>query len=165
MFFLLCYMFVNLACLLQVLPLPFHHLLLFHVFPSLPSLPFRPSSSSLIRFSFAPLPPLAFLPERTYPHVHSPPLRTYSNLPLCTFSSSQDLLQEPNWRPRFHLYHPLTALAGLGLCLFIMFYTDPAFAGGAIAAVGLLYVYIQYRHALMTQSSTRPNTSGEGGGA
>ena len=45
----------------------------------------------------------------------------------------------------FQLYHPLTALAGLGLCLFIMFYTDPAFAGGAIAAVGLLYVYIQYR--------------------
>ena len=35
-----------------------------------------------------------------------------------------------------------------------MFYTDPAFAGGAIAAVGLLYMYIQYRRALPTQ--TRP---------
>ena len=35
-----------------------------------------------------------------------------------------------------------------------MFYTDPAFAGGAIAAVGLLYMYIQYRRALTAQ--TRP---------
>ena len=78
--------------------------------------------------------------------------------------SPQDLLQEPNWRPRFHLYHPLTALAGLGLCLFIMFYTDPAFAGGAIAAVGLLYVYIQYRHALTTRTIDQTKkTSGDGG--
>ena len=25
----------------------------------------------------------------------------------------QDLLKEPNWRPRFHLYHPVTALLGM----------------------------------------------------
>jgi len=55
------------------------------------------------------------------------------------------VLKEPNWRPRFKLYHPLTALAGLGLALFIMFYTNPAAAGGAIAAVIGLHTYIHYR--------------------
>jgi len=57
----------------------------------------------------------------------------------------QDLLKEPNWRPRFRFYHPVTALLGLGLCLFIMFFTDPAFAGGAIVVVIMLYAYITYR--------------------
>ena len=57
----------------------------------------------------------------------------------------QDLLGEPNWRPRFRFYHPLTSFAGLVLCLFIMFYTNPLFAAAAIIVVGLLYGYIQYR--------------------
>ena len=57
----------------------------------------------------------------------------------------QDLLGEPNWRPRFRFYHPLTSFAGLVLCLFIMFYTNPLFAAASIIVVGLLYGYIQYR--------------------
>jgi len=61
----------------------------------------------------------------------------------------QDLLKEPNWRPRFHLYHPVTAGLGLGLCVFIMFYSDyttnGGIAAGSIFVVLLLYAYIQYR--------------------
>ena len=57
----------------------------------------------------------------------------------------QDVLQEPNWRPRFHFYHPLTSLAGFGLCVFIMFFTAPLPAVGAILIVGLLYAYISIK--------------------
>ena len=28
----------------------------------------------------------------------------------------QDILQEPNWRPRFRFYHPIISFAGLVLC-------------------------------------------------
>ena len=35
----------------------------------------------------------------------------------------QDILKEPNWRPRFRFYHPAISFCGLVLCLFIMFFT------------------------------------------
>jgi len=57
----------------------------------------------------------------------------------------QDVLQEPNWRPRFRFYHPATSATGLGLCLFIMFYTRWYFALASIMMVIALYGYIQYR--------------------
>jgi len=57
----------------------------------------------------------------------------------------QDLLREPNWRPRFKYYHPFTAGTGLVLCLFIMFSTDPWIAVAACAVVGLLYKYIEFQ--------------------
>ena len=46
----------------------------------------------------------------------------------------QDVLREPNWRPRFRFYHPLTAALGLCLCLFIMFFTGALVALIAMGA-------------------------------
>ena len=57
----------------------------------------------------------------------------------------QDFLQEPNWRPRFQFYHPVTALMGMSLCLFIMFYTEPLIACASFILVGFLYGYISYK--------------------
>ena len=57
----------------------------------------------------------------------------------------QDLLKEPNWRPRFHYYHMGSSFAGAILCLFIMFATSPYFALGAIFFVAVLYKYVEYR--------------------
>ncbi|KAL1522216.1 hypothetical protein AB1Y20_021853 [Prymnesium parvum] len=57
----------------------------------------------------------------------------------------QDVLQEPNWRPRFQYYHPVTAVIGIALCVFIMVYTEPLFALGSIVIVALLYSYISYK--------------------
>ena len=57
----------------------------------------------------------------------------------------QDVLKEPNWRPRFRFYHPATSAIGLCLCLFIMFYTRWYFALASILVVIALYGYIQYR--------------------
>ena len=57
----------------------------------------------------------------------------------------QDVLREPNWRPRFRLYHPLTSFLGVGLCVFIMFFTNPFFALAAIVCVALLYIYISIK--------------------
>ena len=57
----------------------------------------------------------------------------------------QDLLREPNWRPRFKYYHPATAGSGFVLCLFIMFSTAPGIALGAFVVVGLLYKYIEFQ--------------------
>lgn len=57
----------------------------------------------------------------------------------------QDVVREPNWRPRFKYYHPVTAVLGMALCVFIMFYTAPLIALGSIAVVALLYWYISYK--------------------
>ena len=57
--------------------------------------------------------------------------------------------QEPNWRPRFRGYHPLTAFAGLSLCLFIMFASEfnrfCAIPLGVIVLICVLYKYIEHR--------------------
>mmetsp|Transcript_6967 Transcript_6967/g.11707 ORF Transcript_6967/g.11707 Transcript_6967/m.11707 type:complete len:1007 (-) Transcript_6967:338-3358(-) len=57
----------------------------------------------------------------------------------------QELLREPNWRPRFKFHHASVSLLGLTLCLFIMFSTQWYFALAAILVVGLLYKYVEYR--------------------
>jgi hypothetical protein len=57
----------------------------------------------------------------------------------------QDLLQEPNWRPRFKYYHPVTSISGFVLCAFIMFYTDFTTALCSVIFVGCLYGYISYK--------------------
>ena len=109
MFFLLCYAFVNFACLLQVRG--WKVLFTMQVLPSfyplstllLPS--FYPLSTPLLEVLPSFYPPSApFLPP-VYPV--SPPLL-------------QDILKEPNWRPRFRFYHPLVSFCGLARCPFTL---------------------------------------------
>lgn len=57
----------------------------------------------------------------------------------------QDVLKEPNWRPRFKYYHMGTAFSGFTLCLFIMFATQWYVALIAISVVACLYKYIEYQ--------------------
>ena len=57
----------------------------------------------------------------------------------------QDILKEPNWRPRFRFYHPVISFCGLVLCLFVMFFTRWYFALASIVVVMALYLYIQLR--------------------
>ncbi|XP_063375426.1 solute carrier family 12 member 4 isoform X5 [Cydia amplana] len=59
----------------------------------------------------------------------------------------QTLLKTPNWRPRFKYYHWSLSLAGLTLCISIMFMTSWIFALIAMGMAGLIYKYIEYRGA------------------
>nr|XP_037867149.1 solute carrier family 12 member 4 isoform X4 [Bombyx mori] len=59
----------------------------------------------------------------------------------------QTLLKTPNWRPRFKYYHWSLSLAGLTLCISIMFMTSWFYALIAIGMAGLIYKYIEYRGA------------------
>ncbi|XP_073958246.1 solute carrier family 12 member kcc isoform X2 [Choristoneura fumiferana] len=59
----------------------------------------------------------------------------------------QTLLKTPNWRPRFKYYHWSLSLAGLTLCISIMFMTSWFFALIAMGMAGLIYKYIEYRGA------------------
>jgi len=57
----------------------------------------------------------------------------------------QDLLREPNWRPRFKYHHPLSSLCGVVICLFIMYSTQWYFALASMFFVAALYKYVEYR--------------------
>ncbi|KAL1510624.1 hypothetical protein AB1Y20_006925 [Prymnesium parvum] len=70
-------------------------------------------------------------------------LMCYSAVNLCVLL--MDLMREPNWRPRFKYYHMSTALAGLCLCLFIMFSTSFIIAIVACCVVALIYKYIEFQ--------------------
>ncbi|KAL0850918.1 hypothetical protein ABMA28_006827 [Loxostege sticticalis] len=59
----------------------------------------------------------------------------------------QTLLKTPNWRPRFKYYHWSLSLAGLVLCISIMFMTSWFYALIAMGMAGLIYKYIEYRGA------------------
>ncbi|XP_039752651.1 solute carrier family 12 member 4 isoform X1 [Pararge aegeria] len=59
----------------------------------------------------------------------------------------QTLLKTPNWRPRFRYYHWSLSLAGLVLCISIMFMTSWFYALIAMGMAGLIYKYIEYRGA------------------
>ncbi|GBP79126.1 Solute carrier family 12 member 6 [Eumeta japonica] len=59
----------------------------------------------------------------------------------------QTLLKTPNWRPRFKYYHWSLSLAGLALCISIMFMTSWYYALIAMGMAGLIYKYIEYRGA------------------
>ncbi|KOB73819.1 Uncharacterized protein OBRU01_10424, partial [Operophtera brumata] len=59
----------------------------------------------------------------------------------------QTLLKTPNWRPRFKYYHWSLSLAGLVLCISIMFMTSWFYALLAMGMAGLIYKYIEYRGA------------------
>ncbi|XP_077296513.1 solute carrier family 12 member kcc isoform X2 [Arctopsyche grandis] len=59
----------------------------------------------------------------------------------------QTLLRTPNWRPRFKYYHWSLSLAGLFLCIAIMFMTSWFYALIAMVMAGLIYKYIEYRGA------------------
>ncbi|XP_013175859.1 PREDICTED: solute carrier family 12 member 4 isoform X3 [Papilio xuthus] len=59
----------------------------------------------------------------------------------------QTLLKTPNWRPRFKYYHWSLSLAGLTLCISIMFMTSWFYALIAMGMAGLIYKYIEYRGA------------------
>ena len=54
----------------------------------------------------------------------------------------QDVLQSPSWRPRFRYYHWLTALAGLILCVALMFISSWYYALGAIFIACVTYKYM-----------------------
>ncbi|XP_075975973.1 solute carrier family 12 member kcc isoform X2 [Anticarsia gemmatalis] len=59
----------------------------------------------------------------------------------------QTLLKTPNWRPRFKYYHWSLSLAGLVLCISIMFMTSWFYALIAMGLAGVVYKYIEYRGA------------------
>lgn len=59
----------------------------------------------------------------------------------------QTLLKTPNWRPRFKYYHWSLSLAGLTLCISIMFMTSWFYALIAMGLAGVVYKYIEYRGA------------------
>ncbi|CAH2050752.1 unnamed protein product, partial [Iphiclides podalirius] len=59
----------------------------------------------------------------------------------------QTLLKTPNWRPRFKYYHWSLSLAGLTLCISIMFMTSWFYALIAMGIAGVIYKYIEYRGA------------------
>lgn len=59
----------------------------------------------------------------------------------------QSLLKTPNWRPRFKFYHWSFSLAGVFLCLFVMFISAWHFALSAMFIAGCIYKYIEYHGA------------------
>ncbi|KAL5261668.1 hypothetical protein ACHWQZ_G007386 [Mnemiopsis leidyi] len=59
----------------------------------------------------------------------------------------QSLLQAPNWRPRFTLYHWATSLLGLIMCLTLMFISNWYYAIIALAIAGGIYKYIDFKGA------------------
>ncbi|KAJ1523941.1 hypothetical protein ONE63_010490 [Megalurothrips usitatus] len=59
----------------------------------------------------------------------------------------QTLLRTPNWRPRFKFYHWSLSLAGLALCIAVMFMTSWYYALLAMGIAGVIYKYIEYRGA------------------
>ncbi|XP_022130318.2 solute carrier family 12 member 4 isoform X1 [Pieris rapae] len=59
----------------------------------------------------------------------------------------QTLLKTPNWRPRFKYYHWSLSIAGLVLCISIMFMTSWFYALIAMGLAGVVYKYIEYRGA------------------
>ena len=61
--------------------------------------------------------------------------------------------KHPSFRPTYRLFKWQVSLLGTGLCFFIMFYTQPLSALGALAAAGLLYKYIE------TQPGASTNTA------
>lgn len=59
----------------------------------------------------------------------------------------QSLLRTPNWRPRWKFYHWSFSLAGVFLCLFVMFISAWHFALLSMFIAGCVYKYIEYRGA------------------
>ena len=55
-------------------------------------------------------------------HMHMR-MRMHMHMHMHIYTYMQDILKEPNWRPRFRFYHPAISFCGLVLCLFIMFFT------------------------------------------
>jgi len=51
--------------------------------------------------------------------------------------------KHPSFRPTYRLFKWQVSLVGCCVCFFIMFYTQPLSALGALAAAGLLYKYIE----------------------
>uniref|UniRef100_T2M3T2 Solute carrier family 12 member 6 n=1 Tax=Hydra vulgaris TaxID=6087 RepID=T2M3T2_HYDVU len=60
----------------------------------------------------------------------------------------QSILRLPNWRPRYRYYHWSLSLAGVLLCLFLMFVSSWYYALVAAIIAALLYKYIEYRGAV-----------------
>ncbi|XP_063683776.1 solute carrier family 12 member 6-like isoform X3 [Bolinopsis microptera] len=59
----------------------------------------------------------------------------------------QSLLQAPNWRPRFTLYHWATSLLGLIMCLTLMFISNWIYAIVALSIAVGIYKYIDFKGA------------------
>ncbi|XP_067930214.1 solute carrier family 12 member 4-like isoform X2 [Watersipora subatra] len=59
----------------------------------------------------------------------------------------QTLLKSPSWRPRFRFYHWTLSLAGLALCVALMFISGWYYALMAIAVALGIYKYIEYKGA------------------
>jgi potassium/chloride transporter 4/5/6 len=59
----------------------------------------------------------------------------------------QTLLKTPNWRPRFKYYHWATSVAGVALCVALMFMSSWLYALISMAIAGALYKYIEYNGA------------------
>ncbi|CAF4796550.1 unnamed protein product [Pieris macdunnoughi] len=59
----------------------------------------------------------------------------------------QTLMKTANWRPRFKYYHWSLSIAGLILCISIMFMTSWFYALIAMGLAGVVYKYIEYRGA------------------
>ncbi|KRY75863.1 Solute carrier family 12 member 5, partial [Trichinella pseudospiralis] len=59
----------------------------------------------------------------------------------------QTLMNAPNWRPRYQLYHWSLSLLGALLCLFIMFATHWYYAIVVLILCATIYKYIEYKGA------------------
>lgn len=59
----------------------------------------------------------------------------------------QSLLHTPSWRPRFKYYHWSISLAGIFLCLLVMFLSSWIYTLCAMALAAFIYKYIEYRGA------------------
>ncbi|KRZ58376.1 Solute carrier family 12 member 6 [Trichinella nativa] len=57
----------------------------------------------------------------------------------------QTLMNAPNWRPRYQLYHWSLSLVGALLCLFIMFATHWYYAIVVLILCATIYKYIEYK--------------------
>ena len=62
--------------------------------------------------------------------------------------------KHPSFRPTYRLFKWQVSLVGCCVCFFIMFYTQPLSALGALAAAGLLYKYIETQPGASTTHST-----------
>ena len=59
----------------------------------------------------------------------------------------QSILRTPSWRPRFKYYHWSISLAGIFLCLLVMFLSSWIYTLCAMALAAFIYKYIEYRGA------------------
>ncbi|XP_003372109.1 amino acid permease superfamily [Trichinella spiralis] len=66
----------------------------------------------------------------------------------------QTLMNAPNWRPRYQLYHWSLSLVGALLCLFIMFATHWYYAIVVLILCATIYKYIEYKGNLKANCLT-----------